>query len=311
MRKKGFAAGVSFDKTKGASYIPVTCEDDILKTKNSKYVFSDTDGIYTTIHEKLNSDPDSLVLFIELPCQVAGLLNYLRKPYSNLVTVDIICHGLTPFSYLSQHISKIENKCNSKLSSLSFRDPEYYTYTFTFRDASNKIFYKQRSYGFDNYQLGYHRALTYRNNCYQCNYAMPRRVSDLTIGDFSGLGSLAPFSADKINVSCVLCNTDKGVKLIDELSDLIEFQERPMGEATRVERQLQSPSIPHKRRMIFVDRYARSKDFAYACSSALRNDKIGVLLRRGKWKGYINNTAEYILPKSLCTSLKSIYKRIK
>ena len=33
------------------------------------------------------------VLFSGTPCQIAGLHQYLRKPYDQLFTVDFICHG--------------------------------------------------------------------------------------------------------------------------------------------------------------------------------------------------------------------------
>ena len=34
------------------------------------------------------------VLFSGTPCQIAGLKQYLKKDYENLLTVDIICHGV-------------------------------------------------------------------------------------------------------------------------------------------------------------------------------------------------------------------------
>ena len=34
------------------------------------------------------------VLFCGTPCQIAGLKNYLRKEYSNLLAVDFVCHGV-------------------------------------------------------------------------------------------------------------------------------------------------------------------------------------------------------------------------
>ena len=35
-----------------------------------------------------------MVLFSGTPCQCAGLKSFLGKPYENLISVDIICHGV-------------------------------------------------------------------------------------------------------------------------------------------------------------------------------------------------------------------------
>lgn len=34
------------------------------------------------------------VLFTGLPCQIAGLNLFLKKEYTNLITVDLICEGV-------------------------------------------------------------------------------------------------------------------------------------------------------------------------------------------------------------------------
>ena len=39
-------------------------------------------------------DKNIFVLFCGSPCQVIGLLNYLKKDYSNLFTIDFVCHGV-------------------------------------------------------------------------------------------------------------------------------------------------------------------------------------------------------------------------
>lgn len=34
------------------------------------------------------------VMFTGTPCQIAGLKGFLRKEYDNLLTVEIVCHGV-------------------------------------------------------------------------------------------------------------------------------------------------------------------------------------------------------------------------
>ena len=269
----GVGFGVTYDINNGCHFILIEKESDIEAVKNSKYTFSDTKGIYKVVKQKLNAGIP--VLFIGVPCQVAGLFGYLKKDYENLFTVDIICHGMPPATYLQQHIAKINQKTRKSAKRLSFRDPEFGTNTFTFtlRDDSNKLLYKKKVLNTDNYQLSYHRALIYRENCYSCSYARRERLGDLTIGDFSGIGRCAPFMFERRNISCILQNTDNGGKLLANLTHIITLVERPISEALNYEKQLNAPSVKHEKRYIFEREYKNSRNFNIASDKALVKEK--------------------------------------
>lgn len=273
IKNGGVATGVVFDRDEGCHFILLENESDIKAVQNSKYTFSDTAGIYKVVKQKLQAGIS--VLFIGVPCQVAGLYGFLKKEYDNLTTVDIICHGMPPATYLEQHIKSIEDKKKEYTHQLFFRDPKYYTYTFTFtlKNIKGKEFYNKKVLTRDNYQLGYHRALIYRENCYSCNYARKERISDLTIGDFSGLGRFAPFEYDKHNVSYILENTDKGSALLKKLNGALSMFERPACEAFEVEKQLKSPSVKHSRRSIFEKVYRKTRNYELASNIALKEEK--------------------------------------
>ena len=275
--KSGFlSVGVCWSREQGAFFIPVTTSHDIEKVRNSKYVFSNTNGIYCLLKNEL--EMGKRVLFIGLPCQVAGLYGYLKKDYEQLTTVDIICHGVAPSSYLDQHLAAIERKKRRKAEAISFRTPKYYTYTFTFTftDKNNIEFYKNSVKSVDNYQLGYHHSLIYRENCYQCKYARGERLADMTIGDFSGLGRYADCNYDRHNVSCILINTQKGAAIVESLNDVVTLDPRPLDEALKVEKQLQQPSVPHYHRDKFVSIYRVTHSFQKAADASLKKDKVKV-----------------------------------
>lgn len=273
IKNGGVATGVVYDRVEGCHFILLENESDIKAVQNSKYTFSDTAGIYKVVKQKLQAGIS--VLFIGVPCQVAGLYGFLKKEYDNLTTVDIICHGMPPATYLEQHIKSIEDKKKEYTHQLFFRDPKYYTYTYTFtlKNIKGKEFYNKKVLTRDNYQLGYHRALIYRENCYSCNYARKERISDLTIGDFSGLGRFAPFEYDKHNVSCILENTDKGAALLKKLKGVLLMYERPACEAFEVEKQLKSPSAKHNGRYCFEQVYNKTHDYVKASNAALKDEK--------------------------------------
>lgn len=269
----GVATGVVYNREEGCHFILIEKEEDIRPTQNSKYTFSDTCGIYKVVKERL--DAGIPVLFIGVPCQVAGLYGYLKKEYENLTTVDIVCHGMPPAAYLQQHIEYIEKQKKENVWGLSFRDPKYCTYNFEFtlKNATGKEFYHKKVLSTDNYQLGYHRALIYRENCYHCRYARKERISDLTISDFSGLGRFAPFHQDKHNVSCILQNTSKGRLILEALGSYLYIEERPEKEAFDVEKQLKAPSNKHYGRSIFELEYKTSKNYEKASNLALKSEK--------------------------------------
>lgn len=300
LSNNAFCAGVILD-SEGCSFIPITNEKELDRVKNSKYVFSYTNGIYAKVKESLKDNKD--VLFIGLPCQVAGLYAYLKKEYDNLYTVDLICHGVAPFEYFRQYIEK---KCKSKngWSEILFRDPKYKTknYFFTIKDKKGIEVYKKPVCSLDSYQLGFHRSLIYRENCYSCKYAQSNRVGDLTIGDFSGIGKETPVSYSGSDVSCVICNSPKGEFLISQIKNQVVFHERPMAEAFKYERQLIKPSSPHPNRGAFLKKYSETKSFEYAANASLRGDKIEIFLS----KQYVINTIKSIVPISIVNFISRI-----
>lgn len=265
--------GVTWNREYGCKYIEVRNVADIKRVINSKYVYSDTDGVYKSIKEQLKLGEQ--VVFIGLPCQVAGLYSYLAKDYSNLLTVDIICHGVAPTAYLNQHLEHVEGRKGKRADRLLFRDPKYVTNRFRFtlyNQSATNPFYKRYVDEDDVYQIGYHRALIYRENCYNCSYAKRERLGDLTIGDFSGVGSFSEYAGERFNINCVLQNTDVGGAFLKKLN--LSLEERDPREAFENEGQLNHPSIPHLKRQEFLVNYESTSDFERAASIALQNELV-------------------------------------
>lgn len=233
--------------------------DELVAFKNSKYVFSDAYAVFPEIKSALKDGKK--VLFVGLPCQVAALRR-LYHDADNLLLVEVVCHGTTPFSYLKQHIDMLSRKYGKTAARMSFRDPYTYTYTFTFTlyDGDGKLFYAKRTKDGDTYQFGYHRAVTYRENCYHCRFAKPERNADITIADYHGLGLLAPCGYNARKVSLILENTQKGHTFVESLvrNRSIHAEQRPLEEPFKGEVQLRHPSIKNKYRERFEDEIVKN-----------------------------------------------------
>lgn len=280
-----YFAGVSMNKDLEAHFELVNNKNSIEKFQNSKYTFSYMDDVYLKCKELLKKG--ERILFVGLPCQIAGLRNYIGEN-ENLVLIDLAFHGTPSPEFLKQHVKTIEEKKNRIADTVSFRDARFNTnnYYFTLTDA-NKLFYKKNSLSEDNYQIGYHKAFIYRDCCYQCRYAQRKRTGDLTIADYHGLGKESVYNGNKESVSCVLINSEKGKRLLNKLIEnkQIEAIGRPLSEPLQNEPQFNYPSKLSQKRDEFINLYQKNKNYDLVAN---------VVFKEYKFKGWILGTTNIV-----------------
>lgn len=249
-------------------------ELDLLR--GSKYVQSEIGNCYCQIRNYLRKGRK--VLFIGTPCQSAGLQTFLGKDYSELITVDLICHGTPPQKYLTEHLRSQD----VDFDRFSFRGK--YDWYLTAYQGDEIVYQRQRSR--DRYFLAFLEGLSYRENCYSCRYARKERVSDLTIGDFWGLNRKSMVHQYNGRVSLVLPCTPKGQEYFDTVKDKLTWEKRSVDEAVNeTQGNLLHPSIPHKDRELFEIIY-RTKGFtkAVAATSLERSIRINTIKESGCYK---------------------------
>lgn len=212
--------------------------------KQSKYVSSDVCAVYEQIRSRLEDGEN--VLMISLPCKIAGLLGYLGKRYDNLLTVDIVCHGTPSAKLLKDHIDYVApGPGNYKLR---FRQDNEFMFLL---EKENAPVYRKIGRT-DTYLAAFLEGLSYRPSCYQCSYASPKRISDITICDFWGLGTEIPFDHPYTGaISAVLVNSENGRRFFEECRERLFTEERPVTEAIRGNAQLNAPTSPHPKRAEF------------------------------------------------------------
>jgi len=114
IEKNGYFYGTRYDDSLKPCVLGINNVSDIVKYKGSKYVKSEISNIlFKDIKSRL--DNSVFVAFVGTPCQVAGLKSFLGKDYSNLLTVDLICHGTCPYVYFKQHIEHLKKKHKFKV----------------------------------------------------------------------------------------------------------------------------------------------------------------------------------------------------
>lgn len=224
--------GVVFGSRYDAEMTPIMTYTDSLEDleyfKGSRYVQSLVgNDTYKTVRTFLRNG--RLVLFIGTPCQIAGLKTFLRKDYANLITVDLICHGVCPTKYFKEEVYHLTEIYKLKdVADIRFRGNDGNNFRLTlWNKDSRKLFprdnYREKLLRFDEaqqyYIQGFLLGISLRENCYSCNYAKPERISDITIGDFIGLGKTVPFEYPTANVSSVTLNTEKGLAFYQKVSE--------------------------------------------------------------------------------------------
>lgn len=99
-------------------------------------------------------------------------------------------------------------------------------------------------------------------------------MGDITLSDFSGLGRINKWEFSNSSVSCIVVSTEKGNDLIKELvgKNNICITRRPVDEAYKYDRMFNAPTVPHKKRRVFVDEYRSGKGFERSAKAATRLD---------------------------------------
>lgn len=233
----GLIFGAIFDESFKVVHSCTDRKERIDAFRRSKYVQSDTLHTFTSVKEALSSGRE--VLFCGTPCQIKGLKLFLQKPFDNLTTVDIICHGVPSPKVWHDYIDALGKKMGSdyKLSSVNFRSKKAggwkrFAIELVFSSESGKSAKRVIQHPRDNtfYQL-FFQNISLRPACYQCPAKGFTSGSDLTLADFWGIEKTAPQFDDDNGVSLVFVNTRKGSSLTDALS--IERFEVSIEEATK------------------------------------------------------------------------------
>ena len=193
--------------------------DGLAEFRGSKYVQSRIENCYIKTKEFLDTGRD--VLFSGTPCQIAGLKRFLRKDYSNLIAVDIICHGV-PSPMVWDKYKKSINPNNLLLDKVSFRDKSKGWKTFSFlangKQTESVITLAEGRLFEDTYLKIFLKNLCLRPSCYHCPARSGKGNSDITIADFWGINTIDSNYDDDKGVSLILPYTTKGLDIINSLT---------------------------------------------------------------------------------------------
>lgn len=294
---------------------------DLEKFKGSRYVQSEV-GNHTFQQVKEFLSQGRKVLYIGTPCQIAGLYGFLKKSYENLITVDLICHGVSPSTYLKEEVQYLSSKFKlHDISDIRFRGNDGNNFRLTLWNKDRRKLFPRNNYRekifdrdfLDDYYIqGFLKGVSLRENCYTCNYARPERISDLTIGDFIGLGIEVPFPYPKGNVSSITTNTQKGYDFlmsVKESCKQLVLIERDYRERLEYKPSLVEPFKRDNRNNAFREAY-RQLSFPMAIrkvmSKGMHREYNSILIHRFRPDRITKKIIKIILGQKNVTAIKQI-----
>lgn len=237
LQKNGVVFGACFDEQWNVVHRYTETKDGLSRFRGSKYVQSHIGNSF--IQAKRFLDAGREVLFSGTPCQIAGLKNFLRKPYQNLLTVDVICHGVPSpkvwRKYLYESVCKAYHirrgssfSLADKITDISFRSKEYGWKTFHvkigFQNGRKEVtpFYN------NTYMNVFLSNLSLRPSCYACPTKLHHTQSDITLADFWGVDRLHPEIDDDKGCGLILVHNDHALSLLKSLD--CQLQEQKLDE---------------------------------------------------------------------------------
>lgn len=190
--------------------------------RGSKYTQSRMENSFRECRDFLKTG--RLVLFSGTPCQIAGLVAYLREPYENLILIDFICHGVPSPKVWQEYKKFHEKKSAARIVRTASRRKDcgwkQFSLAFTFGNASEYCQTLDRDW----YLQLFLRDICLMESCYQCRFKTQpgcRRPSDITLADFWGVQHEYPELDDDGGTSLVVAHSERGRQLLAGLENCL------------------------------------------------------------------------------------------
>lgn len=218
LKSSGVVIGAGFDENFMVKHKICNNVESLDELRRSKYVQS---RIGTVLQDtKKYLDKGINVLFVGTPCQVDGLLSYLGKTYTNLYTIDFICHGVPSPMAWKKYMEFRRKSANAEITDISFRSKELGWKNYSMKiDFSNGNKYSS-TVSEDMYLRSFIMDMDLRPLCYDCHFKTIHHLSDFTVADYWGADKQIPEWNDNKGISLVLAHSEKAINLLAECNSV-------------------------------------------------------------------------------------------
>lgn len=269
--------------------------EDVIPFMGSKYVQARTGAIYKEAEAFLKQGRK--VLFSASPCQIAGLLHYLRKEYENLTTIDFVCHGAPSPKVWQRYLDEVATSGKKAINDIKFRNKSDGWKRFNFilsYEAENNSYSLCSCHQQNHYMRAFLSNLILRPSCHNCQAKQGRSHSDITIADFWGINNEMPEMDDDKGTSLVLVNTERGCQALDWSK--VTSKESSIEAASKYNAGLSSLTQPHPRRSEFFINLDTAECIAELINKSLRPTfRRRIRITLGRYKKRIKERLEILM----------------
>lgn len=245
----GCVCGAAFEEDFQVSHIMIESIEQLDLLRGSKYLQSTNKGIYSQVKKKLVEGKK--VLYSGTACQVAGLKKYLAKEYENLLTIDVLCHGVPSPKVWKKYVNELRAFCNKPITDVIFRNKntgwKFYSVKIDI-EGENSVCEKFMQ---NRYMRLFLSNICLRPSCHACRYKSMERPSDITMGDFWGVEQKIPELDDDKGTSIVQINTEKGKEIFTRIKDNLVYKSVDIDVALPPTADSRKSVAMHPRRSLF------------------------------------------------------------
>ena len=216
IEQKGVIYGAAVTDDGVVEHQRIEAVEELYKLHGSKYVQSQMKDAFFYVKKDLQLD--RWVLFSGTPCQIMGLRKYLKKEYSNLVLVDIVCYGVPSPKLWEKFLESYVSKSKEKIKKIVFREKRL-----GWKVCKTVLEFANHKIVTDGWTRLWGGGNALRPSCYQCKFSNLDRPGDLTIGDCWGIEKVYPNFVNEKGVSLLIANTKMGEAVFDKLKNNVDF----------------------------------------------------------------------------------------
>lgn len=249
-QRQGVVYGAAFNEDMEVVHREAWNPKELEALKKTKYVQSNTEGVYHRVLEHLKED--RWVLFCGTPCQAHALRLFLKQPYPKLIIADLICYGAPSPGVWASYVKYLERKSGGKMTQFYFRDKRNKDNGHTCAYVAGGREQAYSMYG-DAYCRMYFANYIIRPSCHVCKYCTVDRDSDFTIGDFWGIEKVRPEMEDGMGTSVVILHTKAAQEIWEQVKE--ELRWFACKEKDVLQPRLKSPTPAAKGRKLFMGFY--------------------------------------------------------
>lgn len=210
----GVVFGASFDKNLNVIHRFIEKPEQLELLRRSKYVESFIGDSYKKAKEFLKAN--RLVLFSGVQCQIHALHTFLRKPYHNLITAEVICNSIPSSKIWDIYKESLLDESGEKLIDFNFRGKDFGWESGTFA-VMTKTKTKTIPHYMSLFMQGFLNHTLTRKSCANCYSKGFVSGADFTLGDFWGIRAYHADFVDDKGVSCLMAHNQKAMDILDSL----------------------------------------------------------------------------------------------